>query len=222
MVEKVSGGSGLIMALRMKAPQREAILVVMVFHDGPEEEGNAIFKPLLDLDAITVDVRERPYEEMDTVFNAGNGRGLRRCSKEASYVTPIRPEFAQSILSNLKALRERVPTSIDTKLGFEFHKPDQWCRVSKRAMAFANRGNHQNVMIGPKWEKESDGLACRYWMADVAQKFSGELQRIRAEAEAPKALREIKEYDNRDGESPPRKPWRTLLRIKSEVHKSLC
>ena len=220
-VEEGTGDSSVMMALGIKADQGKPIVIVPLFHNGSKEEGETIFKPLFDLEPMVNDVHERPYVEMNTLVNPGNRRGSRRCSKGAAYVTPIRPEFLQSIHADLKALTERVPGAIDTKLVFEFHKPDQWCKISNSDMAFPNRGNHENVMIGPCWKDESDDYVCRSWMADVAQKFQRELKRVQAAAENPKAVGEIKEYSNYDGKSLPT-PLLAPLPAMLDIRKGQC
>ena len=73
--------------------------------------------------------------------------GVRNLSKGATFLTPIRPDFVRSILEDLQVLHQGIPETKKSNMLVEFFRSAKWCDIDKKALAFANHGDHQNAMI---------------------------------------------------------------------------
>lgn len=200
LVSSNDGSSGMIMAITAPPFMNEIAAVTTLFHNGSKAEAEAIFKRLLDLQPLRNSTQERPYPELNGIMNHLVPYGGRKFSKGASFVTPISPEFIRSLISRLKDLHSKVRGSNRTTLLFEFFNPEAWCKVPLESTAFANRGRHQNIMIGPFWNEAKDDVVCREWAGTLAKMANRELERVKDEAGRPDWMERIGEYGNYDGE----------------------
>ena len=198
LVEKPGQKTGMMLVVGKFPPQWQTGIAVTAFHNGSEQEAESIFKPLLDLEPTMNSAKERPYTELNSMLNEGNDFGGRRGGKGAAYVTPIRPELVRSLLQDIDTLNSRVSGSRLSKFLLEFHKPDQWRKVSSKDMAYPNRGNKQNMAMALDWEGSANDQAVSSWASGVGKKMKEELSR--AKAESPKASGEILIYSNYDGQ----------------------
>ena len=190
------GDSGMVMGITAPPFVAGPAVVSTVFYNGSKEEAEFRFKPLLDLKPLRNTTASRPYCEMNAIMNHAVGYGGRKLSKGASFLTPISPTFVRSTMEDLQLFHQRIPNTKKTILLFEFFHPDTWCKISSEATAFANRGRHQNVMIGPFWEDEEHDTDCRLWARQMAKKFRRELEREQTQRGSHK---QIGEYGNYDG-----------------------
>ena len=196
-----SGDTGMIIGLSAPPFLEGPALITTLFHNGNAEEAKIIFKGLLDLDPVKNTTQERPYQTMNGMMNPMVGYGGRKFSKGACFVPPLSPDFIRSLIPELQRLHSRVPGSRKSIILFEFFKPDVWCRVPTDAMAFANRGRHQNMMIGPFWSEAKDDQACLEWAEDIAMRANEELERVKDQSGRPAWMDNIGEYGNYDGKS---------------------
>ena len=214
VAEASQGNSGMIMGLTAPPFLKGPAIITTVFYNGPTEEAEEFFAPLLRLGPIKNTVIERPYCTVNGMMNHAVAYGGRKLSKGACFVTPIRPDFVRSILEDLKLLHQEIPETKKTILLMEFFKSAKWCDVDKKSMAFANRGEHQNAMIGPFWEDLKNDTACRLWARQVAAKYVVELDRMKEQRGYPASMEEIGEYGNYDCERlPSGRAWLGTLLI---------
>lgn len=203
LVETTNGDSAMVMGITHPPFMQEPAVIATVFHNGPASEAEQVFKPLLDLGPLKNTVKERPYCEMNGSMNQAVPYGGRKLSKGASFSTPLGATFVRSLLEELKELHSRVKGSKRSIMLFEFFYTDEITRVSQEETAFANRGTHQNLMIGPFWDNAEDDEACRQWARRIAKLARAELERVKTEMGDPESLKSIGEYGNYDGECAP-------------------
>ena len=199
LVASTNGDSGMVMGITAPPFLKGPAVIATVFHNGPKEAAEAIFKPLLELRPLKNTATARPYREMNSLMNHAVDYGGRKISKGACFVTPLRPSFVTELVAELERFHARVPNTRKTILLFEFFHPDRWCAVPHKATAFANRGRHQNLMIGPFWDDAAQDTECRLWARGMAKRAKMELGRVQAESGDPDAVEAIKEYGNYDG-----------------------
>ena len=195
LVATTDGNSALIMGITAPPFLKGPAAITTVFYNGAKEEAEKLFAPLIALNPIKNTTAEMPYCKMNGVMNHAVDYGGRKLSKGASFVTPLRPSFVRDLVDELRHFHHEVEGTRKTILLFEFFNTAQWCKIPKTAMSFANRGNHQNAMIGPFWSDEASDSACRRWARHMAQQFNTELELVRKE----RGLEEIGEYGNYDG-----------------------
>lgn len=198
-VSTTDGSSGMVMGISAPPFMSEPAVITTLFHNGSQAEAEPIFKGLLDLEPLKNTTQERPYEKLNSLMNHLVPYGGRKLSKGACFVPPLSPDFVRSLITELRELHLRVPGSNRTILLFEFFKPDVWCQVPEDATAFANRGRHQNLMIGPFWSEAEDDQAIREWARKIARMANKDVERVKDEAGRPDWMEKIGEYGNYDG-----------------------
>ncbi|KAL8939700.1 MAG: hypothetical protein Q9216_003214 [Gyalolechia sp. 2 TL-2023] len=202
-----NGSSGMIMGITAPPFMKEPAAITTLFHNGNKSEAELVFKRLLDLGPLKNTTQERPYREMNSVMNHAVPYGGRKLSKGASFMPRLSPDFVRSLIARLKELHSKVAGSSRSILLFEFFCPQEWCRVAEDATAFASRGPHQNLMIGPFWTEADDDKVCREWARTLAKMANRELERVKDEAGRPEWMDKIGEYGNYDGDLAPMIPF---------------
>lgn len=200
LVKTTNGDSAMVLGVTSPPFLDEPAVVATVFHNGYKEQGERIFKELIDLGPIKNTAEQRPYCETNGMMNHAVGYGGRKFSKGACFMPPLSADFVRGLIVDLQKLYATVPGSKKSILLFEFFKPEVWCKVPNDAMAFNNRGVHQNLMIGPFWTEAEDDQAVKLWAKQMAKKTRIELERVKIEAGKPKWMDSIGEYGNYDGE----------------------
>ncbi|KAF2742533.1 Glucooligosaccharide oxidase [Sporormia fimetaria CBS 119925] len=198
LVATSDGNSAMVMGITQPPFMQEPAVIATCFHNGPQAQAEEIFKPLLDLKPRVNTMKQRPYREMNGAMNHAVDYGGRKLSKGASFATPLSPAFVRSLIDELKELHARVAGAKRTIMLFEFFQTDKLASVPLEDMAFANRGKHQNLMLGPFWDKAEDDSACRFWARGVAKLARSELERVCREQGDAESVKSIGEYGNYD------------------------
>ena len=188
------------MAVGLTAPpmMKEIAINTSVFYNGPQEQAEATFGPLLKLEPVLKTAQMRPYSEVNSMLNPLVPYGGSKLSKGASFVAPLRPDFIRSLIAELEAVHKEVPAAKRTLINMEFHSPDIWCKTPPGTMSYANRGKHMNVLIMPFWSKREDDQTIRSFVKRIAAMYDAELEKIREERGHPKDMANILEYGNYD------------------------
>lgn len=201
-LETTNGDSGMVLGITQPPFIQEIAIATTVFHNGNQAEAEVVFKGLLDLKPLRDTTQERPYSKMNSMMNPFVPYGGRKLTKGASFVPLLSADFARTLIKELQDLHSKVPGSLRSVLLFEFFKPDVWCRVPEDATAFANRGKHMNLMIGPFSSEAKDDETVRVWAREIARLSREELERVKDEAGRPAWMEKIGEHGNYDGEAP--------------------
>jgi hypothetical protein len=198
-----AGNPDVAMLMGITAPPfvRGPAAVVTAFYNGPQKEGEVIFEPLLRLSPIKNTCAERPYCTMNGIMNHAVEYGGRKHSKGASFVLPLRPGFVRELMEELVFLHEEIPATRRSILLFEFYQNAKIVKVPHSAMSFANRGWHQNALVGPFWDNEKDDEKCRRWLPHMSGLFKRELERQGIQNGNSAEIQAVGEYGNYDGRS---------------------
>lgn len=194
-----SGNPDVAMHLVITAPPsvHGPAAIVTAFYNGPKTVGEAIFEPLLRLCPLKNTCSERPYSTMNSIMNHAVEYGGRKISKGASFLLPLRVDFVRQLTAELTFLHQAIPEARKSILLFEFYQNAEIVKVPNSKMSFANRGPHQNAMVGPYWHNSGDDEKCKRWLNHMSKQFRAELER-----EGPENgidIQAIGEYGNYDG-----------------------
>ena len=202
LLAKSDPDSGMVMGVTAPPFMTEPAVVATVFHNGPQRTAEHIFKTLLDLQPVKNTAKQRPYREVNGMMNHAVPYGGRKFSKGACWVPRLSADFVRSLLVDMERLHQTVSGSRRSILLFEFFCSEEWCKTPNDAMAFANRGPHQNLMIGPFWDNAEDDQKVRLWAKQISKKAKMELERVKEQAGRPEWMERIGEYGNYDGQLP--------------------
>lgn len=189
--------SGFFVGMANPPPAFQPLLLAALFHNGPKSEGESIFGPLLSLGPIVNTTGSMPYPVMNSILNVAALYGGYKCVKGASYVPPVRPAFFRELLDEFVAFRERSPEA-NGMIMLEMWPLEKICTVPNSATAFANRGQHQNAFIGPKFAVPGHDQEARQWARDIAEKFNEERRRQKSAGEVDLKVEGVGEYGNYD------------------------
>ncbi|KAJ3493070.1 hypothetical protein NLG97_g4974 [Lecanicillium saksenae] len=79
-------------------PAQASGILAVVFHNGPREQGEKVFKPLLDLRPVSKTIETLPYTEVNLMFNKHpRGPRDRPLFGGANFTLPLAPERAREI-----------------------------------------------------------------------------------------------------------------------------
>ena len=84
----------MILGFKVIAPDTFGIVAV-VFYEGMEQMGQALFVPLLNLQLLVNSTCSRSYSSMNTLFNDDLKAGHRRSMRGSAFLTPLDYTFAR-------------------------------------------------------------------------------------------------------------------------------
>lgn len=173
---KASSGFGFV-----KPPPANdtTFLFVSAIYDGPEEEGKALFKDLLDLEPVVSTMAMVNYETANKLLQPPIG--ARVSIKGSSFELPIRATFVLDVFEKFEKFTSEINDAKSSQIMWELVDSTKIIEVPNSATAFANRGRHFNTAIIPLWYDEKNDAACRQWSRDLAKSFKDELERGGAE-----------------------------------------
>lgn len=193
-----TGELGMILGFAAPPPLFAPCIMVAVFYNGPESKARDIFAPLLALEPLVNTAAMVPYSTVNSMLNPAAMPGGRHAIKGSAFATPLRPSFMQSIFDDYATFIAQIPDAKGSIILFEFFADAKICAVPHDATAFANRGHHQNVMVGPKWSDEANDGVCRSWARSIAGRFGDEM-RERKEGGLRLGVEGVGQYLNYDG-----------------------
>ena len=170
------GEIGMAVVFAAPPPRFAPCIMVALIYNGPEAKALETFRPLLELKPLLNTTAMVHYSTVNGMLNPAATHGGRKSAKGAAFATPLRPSFAQSIFDDYARFLNEMPDASGSIVIFEFIADGKICEVPNDAMAFANRGNYQNAMFGPKWSEETNDEFCRSWARQMAGRFDAEMK----------------------------------------------
>ena len=170
---KVNGrGCGGIGFAKPPEAKGQTMILVPVIYFGTEEEGKAMYKPLLDLEPVVNSLTMVPYPTINTLL--APPYGLRASMKGAAFEMPLRAEFLATCMEEYGKFTDNEPDLGISLLLWELYDPIKVNELS--AGSFANRGLHLNGMICPIWTDPKNDARCRTWAREMNELFKKELE----------------------------------------------
>ncbi|KAL5042448.1 hypothetical protein BDW71DRAFT_211204 [Aspergillus fruticulosus] len=161
-----------------KPPDRSELLVtVVLYYGGPESECRERFVDLFRLEKVSANMKMMPYEQANTLLDSFSPAGGRKRLIGFSFATPLRPEFVQGVLDELKLKFEAEPDLNQSFLELEFLNMSKVCQVPTTAMAFPSRAMTQKGSIALQYQNPDKDEAYFKWSMKVQGMFQEEFQR---------------------------------------------
>lgn len=192
---------GFFLGIASPPPTFQPAIIAVVYHNGPTSEGESIFAPLLSLGPIVNTAGVIPYPVLNSVINFAANYGGCKVVKGATHATPVRPAFFVSLLDDFVDFQKKFPDG-NALIILEFMPLDKICSVPHSATAFANRGQHQNVFVTPKFTGPGYDTAGREWAREMASKFQEEMRRRKSEGAVELQMEGVGQYGNYDSPIP--------------------
>jgi FAD/FMN-containing dehydrogenase len=199
ILTKSDGDSTLEMRWRLVPGEQDPTIFVVVFHNGPEEEGKKFFAPLLNCNPVVNGMGSKSLFECG--YDNPRSLGLRQVVKGGSFMAPVRVEFLESLHEDYLAFLRRGYTS--AYMVWEFHNMKETLKIKQTETAFPNRGAYGNILINPTWSSKSDDAACFKWAGEMGAKVRVELERTKMndgnlDDNTRTAVGEYTNYDGKD------------------------
>lgn len=195
---KAKGNSGMLLGIVRPPPAFLPVAVIFLYFNGPSTEAEEFYAPLIALKPVMNNCASMVYPKLNSMINFAVEHGSRRASKGATFAPPLRPAFFQSIFIDYAKFVKQNPDIFCTLL-FEYLPSEKICAVPNDATAFANRGEHQNVLISPKWKDPAQDEKCKAWATELADKFGAEMERGKMEGDVRMEHEGSGQYGNYDG-----------------------
>ncbi|KUJ08736.1 FAD-binding domain-containing protein [Mollisia scopiformis] len=153
----------------------EVMLAIIPFYNGPQNEAEEFFAPLLELNPIVNKAKMVPFSQSgDSATVAGKWRKL---SVARSMITPMNADFLEERLNEFEEFLQKVPDAREQSIvGFEIMGTRALTSVKQNETAFADRGNHTTVRIIPIYLNEDNYEVCKKWCFEMERKFQMEFE----------------------------------------------
>lgn len=170
------GGQAMLLAFGYSPPpgDRTRVIVAQVFHNGPAEEGEERYAPLLKVGPHLNAVRTVPYAAVNGLANAGVPHGGRYQFGAANVTFPVDVGVVQEAARLWWEGIERFSADPDREdlrgsiVGYELFPNDKAREVPAEATAFANRGKYFNVAVLMSWKNAESDKEVRAFKQEVA------------------------------------------------------
>lgn len=192
------GNSGIVLGFACLPPAFQPVALAAVYFNGPASAAEKFFAPLLALNPIVNTTASMPYPQLNSMLNLVSAHGGRKIIKGATFVTPLRPAFFQSVFDDYVGFLKQI-SNVSVTLLFEFLPTGKICAVPHGATAFANRGHYQNAVVNPKWTDPAHDEVCAVWAKEMALKFDVEMERGKREGDVKVEVEGVGQYGNHDG-----------------------
>jgi hypothetical protein len=150
-------------------PDNTPAVLGVVFHNGPQEEGEEIFKPLLDLKPMVNTTGMLPYTDLNLMFNkAPRGANDRHLFGGGNFTLPLDPADAEEIGSIFWEQLAADTALEKSTLSFEYHPTNKLREIKLEETPFVNRGQYLTISFTMNWtdpNKDTEARALSKMMA---------------------------------------------------------
>ncbi|KIM83118.1 hypothetical protein PILCRDRAFT_69894 [Piloderma croceum F 1598] len=134
-------------------PDRNPCIIVILFYNGTEAEGRAVYKSFFDIGPVADMTCEIPFEMLNAAQSAHVEHGLPTYMKGVR-ITKLRFEVIDKVFKTLIRLTEDRP-DITINCMFEYHSLLKICSVPNDATAFI-RVPYPNTLNIFRWTEDTD------------------------------------------------------------------
>ncbi|KAF7597048.1 hypothetical protein BBP40_010522 [Aspergillus hancockii] len=151
------------------------VVTTVVFFNGSEAEGRRHFARLLRLEAISCDMKMRPYKETNTMLDSAAGG---RKSIVGLLIAPIiRSKFASQVMNEFKRQLEIEPDMGSTCIEIDYFDMSRICQVPVTRTAFPSRRMNLNAAILLQWSDPKKDSELSLWARSIQSMSNEELTR---------------------------------------------
>ena len=195
--EKTLGRTSITFGFAVAPPPiSKPCIVVVLFHNGSEEEARKLFGPIVDLDPVMNMTGMMPYASINSMLNAVAHHGSRKAMKGADFATPLRPAFIEQIFGEFASFVTHNPDMAGSVILFECHHTAKICEVPHSATAFANRGQQRSTVLLTKWFDRANDQLGREQIRRYATLFNTEMQNRKDEGLIRLKMENVGAYSN--------------------------
>ena len=183
MAEENEGGRAAMCVVFGQLPavggdgEREVGIMCIVFYNGNEDDARAFFAPLLEAKPLVDTTKMVEFKDSGMESGSAVGNQWRKATAGGSVIAPLEERFLGELFMQLEDLVAKCRDAERSIVGFEFHNPYAAMRVGNKGTAFADRGNHGNVLVVPTWSKEENDGVCVEWCRKLGRTVDEEFER---------------------------------------------
>lgn len=168
--EQQNERSGLFFGFRAPSPVEEALVMTLVFYDGPKGEATAFFAPLLSLHSTLGAAGMTSYTQLNRLGNIEPIPAGRKAMGGTNITFPLDKKLAHELWSAFDQIMAAYPEAVASVLAFELLPYSKVISVPVTATACANRGRFYNVGLLLCWQSpERDAAMDQYRRAIIAK-----------------------------------------------------
>lgn len=144
--------TAILFGITAPPPQNQPVLLTVAFHNGTEERGKELFKPLLDAEPLVNGTGMIPYEQVNGNLNEGQGFGGRKLFGGSNFKVPLKVEFVEALFKEFTSisLDEKYKAN-ESVILFEAIPGVTLNKVPNEATAYGNRGDFYSFGLIWKW-----------------------------------------------------------------------
>lgn len=149
--ETNDGNQVLLFGFSSPPPANAPVVLCQIFHNGPEAEGRAFFKDLIDLGPLLNTASMVPYKTLNSLLNHATGFEGRKQFSGGAFQLPLDPTFVQGLLDEYLTFVDSHERMNESMMLFECIPYKKVREVPNESMSFSNRGDYYNVAVCFKW-----------------------------------------------------------------------
>ncbi|KAI9925944.1 hypothetical protein MW887_005750 [Aspergillus wentii] len=166
-----TGNEGLFFGFAVPAPMENLMIFVIPFYNGPKEEAESFFQPILALDSVANETNMMPYPEINTFMNRAAEFGGRKRFAATNVTLPLDLQFLKELYIDFHKILDIYPRVNKSVVVFELLPYNKVIKVSQDATAFANRGKYYNAGLMFCWHHVELDHKMRSLQQDMAHKI---------------------------------------------------
>jgi len=167
----------------------QPVVMTLMSYNGPSEEAEAFFKPVLDLQPLMNNCQMRPFKEMNTLM-PNVAYESRRLMGGSNFTAPMDPEFMQEIMDEFLPFVQEHGIADGSGVLLELLGIDKIGGIRPDATAFAARGNFYQIAHTYRYMDEK--------LDSVVRAFNRKLTKL-IKAKGTKG--KVGQYNNYDSKS---------------------
>lgn len=145
--KRANGDQGLYFGFTCPPPDCEAAIFTILFYNGPIEEAERFFSPLLSLKPIVNETNMMPYELLNTTIERFTSSTGRKSISGINITLPLDSERVWGIFQQFKIITSTNQRVERSTLTFQLLPYAEVAKVPIEATAFANRGHTYNACV---------------------------------------------------------------------------
>lgn len=168
--EQQNERSGFFFGFRAPSPVEEALVMALIFYDGPKEEATAFFGPLLSLHATLGAAGMTSYTQLNRLGNIEPKPAGRKAMGGTNITFPLDKKLAHELWSAFDQIMAAYPEAVASVLAFELLPYSKVISIPVTATACSNRGRFYNVGLLLCWQSpDSDAAMDQYRRVIIAK-----------------------------------------------------
>lgn len=154
----------------------DPLVTVVVFYNGPGIECRQRFVNLFSMDTVSADIRERPYEEANSLFDSVSPAGGRKRIIGFDFAVPLNVKFAYKLLNELKLKLQAEADLAQSYINLEFFDMSKVCQIPTTATAFPSRMTTQKGILVVQYTDSNKDDGYLRWARNIQQLCQAEFE----------------------------------------------